>query len=63
MFACCDDEEATGEVGVLAVTVVAGIFPTGALDLRQGATILQDLMYSETLTVTVGTFRFLIALV
>ena len=32
-FVCCD-EEVTREVGALAVTVVVGIFPTGALDLR-----------------------------
>jgi len=33
-FTCCNDEEATGEAGVLVVTVVAGSFPDGALDLR-----------------------------
>ena len=46
-FACCDDEEATGEVGALAVTVVAGIFPTRALDLRQGATMGDKIARSD----------------
>ena len=38
-FACCNGEEGTGEVQVLVAAVVAGIFSTGALDLRRGATI------------------------
>ena len=33
-FACCNDEEGTGEVRVSVVAVAVGIFPTGALDLR-----------------------------
>jgi len=37
-FACCNNEEATGEAGVLVVTVVVGSFPDGALDLKRGAT-------------------------
>jgi len=38
-FACCNDEEATGEAGALVVAVIVVVFPTGALDLRRGATM------------------------
>ena len=38
-FACCNDEEGTGEVRVLVAAVVVGIFSTGALDLRRGTMI------------------------
>ena len=41
-FVCCNNEEATGEAGALAVAVVAGVFPTGALDFRRGATMGND---------------------
>ena len=32
---------------MLAVTVVAGIFPTGALDLRRGATMGDEIARSD----------------
>ena len=33
LFSCCNEEEATGEAGAV-VTVVVGVFPNGALDLK-----------------------------
>ena len=33
LFSCCNEEEATGEAGAV-VTVVVGVSPNGALDLK-----------------------------